>query len=101
MISKTNVNQYHHRISILFQSFLAGNLELDQLIMELSNIEDRHRQVTNTSGDMWFKFSQDDTLITTIEDLNRDLSSSSNREFALERLRESISLENELIIYYS
>lgn len=96
-----NVNQYHHRISILFQSYLAGNLELENLIIELRKIESYHRQLTNTSKDMWFKFSLDDTLITTIEDLDRDLSSSSNKELALERLRESISLENELLIYYS
>ena len=76
-------------------------MELDQLITELRTIEGYHRRLTDTSKDLWFKFSNDDTLITTIEDLDKDLSSTSNREFAMERLRESISLENELLIYYS
>lgn len=96
-----NVSQYHHRISILFQSYLAGDLELDLLITELRKIEDYHRGLTNTSKDLWFQFSQDDTLITTIEDLKKDLSSPSNRKFTLERIKESISLENELLIHYT
>lgn len=96
-----NVSQYHHRISILFQSYLTGDLELDLLITELRKIEDYHRGLTHTSKDLWFKFSQDDTLITTIDDLKKDLSSPSNRKFTLERIKESISLENELLIHYT
>lgn len=96
-----NVSQYHHRISILFQSYLVGDLELDLLITELRKIEDYHRGLTHTSKDLWFQFSQDDTLITTIEDLKKDLSSPLNGKYTLERIKESISLENELLIHYT
>ena len=50
---------------------------------------------------MWFKFSQDDSLATTIEDLQKDLANSRNADFTKERMREAINLENELFIYYS
>lgn len=96
-----NVNQYHHRISVLFQSYLAGNLEMENLITELRKIETYHRQQTKTSKDLWFQFSKDDTFVTTIDDLEKDLSSAKNKEYILERIGEGISLENELFIYYS
>lgn len=54
----------------------------------------------NSESSLWFKFSDDDTLVTTIDDLERDLSNS-NRDFTLERIKEVINLDQELFIHYS
>ena len=98
-----HLNQYSHRVSILFNDYLQNRLDLDGFIQKLRALEDLYRQ--NLKNDtqesfMWFKFSDDDTLVTTIGDLERDLSSS-NRDFTLERMREAINLDNELFIHYS
>jgi hypothetical protein len=95
-----NLNHFNHRISLLFQGHITGNLTLEELIKGLKGIEVMHRKSVQENGSLWFKFSEDDTMATTIVDLEKDLSDR-NREFTLERIRESISLENELSIYYS
>ena len=95
-----NITKYHHRTSLLFQSYLTQDLNLDELIQELRKIESLHRQTVSEEGSLWFKFSTDDTLVTSIDDLEKDLSNG-NREFTLERIGEGISLENEFLIYYS
>ena len=98
-----NLNQYNHRVSILFNEYLQNLLSLDDFIQKLRALEDLYKQ--NLKDDtqensIWFKFSEDDTLVTTIDDLERDLSNS-NRNFTLERMREAINLDNELFIQYS
>ena len=95
-----NLNHFNHRISLLFQGHITGNLTLDELITGLKVIETMHRKSEQENGSLWFRFSSDDTLATTIEELEKDLSDK-NRDFTSERIRESISLENELSIYYS
>ncbi|TDN95319.1 hypothetical protein DET49_102205 [Salegentibacter sp. 24] len=98
-----NLNQYSHRVSILFNEYLQNRVDLDEFIQKLRALENLYKQ--NLKSDtqenfMWFKFSEDDTLVTTIDDLERDLSNS-NRNFTLERMREAINLDNDLFIYYS
>lgn len=83
-----NPNQYCHRISILFNDYLQGHLDLKDLIQKLRAIEDLHKQNqkdVKSENTLWFKFSKDDSLVTTIDDLQKDLSNH-NREFTLERL---------------
>jgi arsenate reductase-like glutaredoxin family protein len=95
-----NLTQYNHRASVLFQNYLTHNLSLNELIKGLQKIENMHRLTVSEEGSLWFKFSIDDTLVTSIDDLQKDLSNA-NSEFTLERIGEGISLENELFIYYS
>ena len=95
-----NLNYYNHRVSVSFNSYLQGHINLDQLIQQLQRVEAQLRK-DKSQGSLWFKFSQDDSLATTISDLQKDLSDSKNRFFTLERMKEAINLENELFIYFS
>ncbi len=98
-----HLNQYSHRVSILFNDYLQNRLDLDKFIQKLRVVEKQYEQSLNyktPENSIWFKFSDDDTLVTTIGDLERDLSNS-NRGFTLERMREAINLDNELFIHYS
>lgn len=99
----SNPNQYSHRISILFNEYLKGHLELEELIERLRVIEALHMQSHNdnkSESTLWFRFSKDDTLVTTIDDLEKDLSNK-NREYTLEKIREALNVDQELTIYYS
>lgn len=87
-----NLNLYNHRVSVVFSNYLQGNITLDQLIQQLQRIEAQLKPDSSRST-LWFKFSQDDTLSTSIEDLKKDLSEVKNREFTLERMKEAINLE--------
>lgn len=95
-----NLNYYNHKISVSFNDYLQEHITLDQFIQQLRIVEAQLKQ-DKSQGSLWFKFSQDDSLATTIPDLQKDLSDAKNREFTMERMREAINLENELFIYYS
>ena len=98
-----NPNRYSHRISILFNNYLQGRLGLEEFIQKLRNIEAMHKGNlgdNNPEHPMWFKFSKDDSLVTTIDDLETDLSNN-NRDFILQRMREAIDVEQELFVHYS
>ncbi len=95
-----NLNLLNHRVSVAFSSYLQGDITLDQLIQQLQKIEAQVKE-NSPKDSLWFKFSQNDSLATTIEDLEEDLSGSKNRDFTLERMEEAINLKNELFIYYS
>ena len=90
----------HHRISLLFQGYLTQNIEIDDLISGLRVIESQYGNDARKQGTLWFKFSQDDTLSTDINELEKDLSCPVNREFAEERIRETLSLDNDLYIQF-
>ncbi len=99
----SNPNQYSHRISILFNEYIQGQLNTNQLIQKLRVIEAKYKENVkdvNSPNAIWFKFSQDDTLVTTIDDLAKDLSDD-NRDFTLERIREALNLDQELFVHYS
>ena len=101
--TSVNLKTYNHRISSLFQAYVTHSITKDELIEGLRKIETFHRntiQDTDPNKSMWFKFNEDDTVVTTIDDLAKDLSNS-NREFTMEHLKESLNLEGELFIYYS
>lgn len=95
-----NLTYYNHRVSVSFNNYLQGHIAPDQLIEELQKIEAQLRQ-DKPQGSLWFKFSEDDSLATSIADLRQDLSDARNKEFAMERMKQAINLENELFIYYS
>ena len=95
-----NLNLLNHSVSVAFSTYLQVNITLDQLIQQLQRIEAQLKSDSSQCS-LWFKFADDDTLSTSIEDLKKDLSDYRNREFTLERMREAINLENELFIHYS
>ncbi|UJH90941.1 hypothetical protein LZ575_19975 [Antarcticibacterium sp. 1MA-6-2] len=87
----------------MFNDYLQGQLELTEFIERLRTIEDMHKQAVNdTDSDsgLWFKFSEDDTIVSTINDLERDLADS-NRNYTLKRMREALNLDQELSVHYS
>jgi hypothetical protein len=95
-----NLNYYNHKVSVLFNDYFNEHVTLEQFIHQLKQVEAQLRQ-SDSKGSLWFQFSQDDSLATTIADLQKDLSDVRNREFTLERMKEAVNLENELFIYYS
>ena len=98
-----NPNQYSHRISILFNDYLQGHLDLKDLIQKLRAIEallKQNQKDLKSESTLWFKFSKDDSIVTTIDDLQKDLSNQ-NREFTVERIREALNVDQELSIHYS
>lgn len=98
-----DLKYFNHRVSILFNDYIQDQVSLDQFIHKLRMIQAWCKQTLDdqsTDKSIWFKFSADDTLVTTIDDLERDLLNS-NREFTLDRMREAINLEQEIFIHYS
>ena len=98
-----DLKYFNHRDSILFNDYIQDQVGLDQFIHKLRMIEAWHKQtIQDESSDksIWFRFAHDDTQVTSIDDLQRDLLNS-NRKFTLERMREAINLEQELFIQYS
>lgn len=55
-------------------------------------------------GTIWFKFSEDDTLATDIEDIRKTHHAGTygldNLNFLRERIRSAVSLEGELFVYF-
>ena len=99
-----NLIQYTSKISRLFASFLKDEITKVQLITELRIVEQYHKDlVQDKEGkDIWFKFSKDDNLVTTISDLDFDLIvGNKNRDYTIDQIKLAISLQGELLIYFS
>ena len=94
--------QYNSKVFNLFHEFLQNDNK-DKLETELKVLEQYHKDLTRTKNkEIWFKFSKDDTGATTISELISDLKiGSKNRNYRLKQLEESISLDGELLIFYS
>ena len=94
--------QYNSKVFNLFHEFLQNDNK-DKLETELKVLEQYHKDLTRTKNkEVWFKFSKDDTGATTISELISDLKiGSKNRNYRLKQLEESISLDGELLIFYS
>ena len=90
-----NYKKYRSTVLNLFADFLAGKIKDLYLIeMEIAN----YNPLTKKS--VWFKFSDDDTLATTIENLYQDLFSK-NEEFTRERMQFAIDNPKQFKIHYS
>lgn len=109
-ITTTMKNLIHYRFTVenLFFKFTKKQIDLDELITLLCMLEGEHRLVENLPNDdkgLWFKFGKDDTLATTISDIERTFmhDTKSNQEFLLERMESVCGLnpDNELQIFYS
>jgi hypothetical protein len=98
-----NLIQYRYPCEVNFYNYLqTGNL--DNLIKGLKRVEQLAKNEGTVSGDLWFKFSFDDTLATTIRDIETDLSlpaSHGNHKFLIERIKEAVDLNGTLEVYYS
>jgi hypothetical protein len=103
-------NLIHYRFTVenLFFKFTKKQIDLDELITLLCMLEGEHRLVENLPNDdkgLWFKFSKNDTLATTISDIERTFThdTRNNQEFLLERMESVCGLnpDNELRIFYS
>ena len=94
--------QYNSKVFNLFHEFLQNDNK-EKLETELKVLEQYHKDLTRTKNkEIWFKFSKDDTGATTISELISDLKiGSKNRNYRLEQMEESISLDGELLIFYS
>ena len=94
--------QYNSKVSNLFHEFLK-NGDANKLETELKTLEKYHKDLTRDKGkDIWFKFYKNDAGATTISELIRDLEvGNKNRNYRLEQLEETISLDGELQIFYS
>jgi len=96
-----NYKKYRSAVLNLFADFLAGKTTERKLKDELYLIE---MEIANynplTGKSVWFKFSDDDTLATTIENLYQDLFSK-NEEFTRERMQFAIDNPKQLQIYFS
>ena len=109
-ITTTMKNLIHYRFTVenLFFKFTKKQIDLDELITLLCMLEGEHRLVENLPNDdkgLWFKFSKNDTLATTISDIERTFThdTRNNQEFLLERMESVCGLnpDNELRIFYS
>lgn len=101
------LTQYNSKIAnLLFEYLQNGDKEKSEptLETELKTLEKYHKNLTQSKDnkEIWFKFSKDDTGATTISELISDLKiGSKNRNYRLEQVEESISLDGELLIFYS
>lgn len=103
-----NLIQYRYSCEEAMFEYLK-NRNVQNLIERLKHIEELHRKKIECTDDkkgMWFRFGNDDTLATTINDIERDLnlpSNSDNHELLIDRMKMVIDLnpETELLIYFS
>lgn len=99
-----NLIQYVSKVSRLFHSYLREEIDTPKLINELRVLEQYHRGLVqdNEGRAIWFKFSKDDTGCTTIDELAEDLRfGNKNKHYILDQMKSAISLQGELLIYFS
>ncbi len=110
------LTQYTYSCTEAMFNYIKSN-DLCALITKLKNIErhcvdsllndecltDKEILDITFSKRFWFKFGESDTLVTTIEDLERDLSSRTNKDFRIEsfELISGLNSKDELQVYFS
>lgn len=109
--NKRPLVQYQYKASELFYNFVEPGakhrLSLDELISGLKDLELEAKKAEGTSKWqkwLWFRFSVDDTLATTIADIQYTLSLPSNnrnRQLLIDKIKDAISLNGELLVYLS
>ncbi len=95
-----NYKKYRSTVINLFQSFLAEKINKKEFVSELYKIE-MELGGNEIDNDLWFRFSDDDTLITTVCNLDIDLEGSKNEKYVREQMQIAINNPKELKIYYS
>jgi|LakMenEpi03Aug12_release.lakeMendotaPanAssembly.Ray.scaffolds.fasta_scaffold713119_2 hypothetical protein len=98
-----NLIEYRFYCENLFFKFVKEQINISELENGLLNMENNigMKEVEPTK-EIWFKFSKDDTLCTTINNLIKDLNNPTNKEFRIVQMTDCYSLGgNELEIYFS
>jgi len=103
-----NLIQYRYSCEEAMFEFLKDD-DVTKLIEELKRIEQYHKGIIECTDDelgLWFKFGSDDTLATTIEDIEKDLnlpSNHGNHKLLIDKFLLAIdnNPETELMIYFS
>lgn len=112
-----NLIEYRFSCELLFFKYLKNQISTKELIDGLKAVEKRvirdHIERTEVDLDMsieeinecglWFKFGKDDTLVTTISDIEREVGNLNHRDFRMEAFERVVGLnpDNELEIYFS
>lgn len=103
-----NLIEYRYHIEELFFKFVTDKISLAEMISALKRLElTVQTKNENTEQGLWFKFGTQDTLCTTIDDLERDLNpNNKNYDFTFDRVVEAYTLrgvnnDGELFIYFS
>ena len=100
-----NLIEFRYSCEVNFYNYIQTR-NLDKLIEGLNRIEllIKNAGHSTVSGSLWFRFSDDDNLVTTKDDLIKDLSlpaSHSNHIFMVERIKDACDLNGEMKIYFS
>lgn len=106
-----NLGQYSYISINAFLKFLRNEIGKDLLIIELKKCENHYRDINNISisdpRKLWFRFGKHDTIVTTIKDIERDLSlptNHNNYKFMIEKFEivtSDTNPNNEIRIYFS
>lgn len=103
-----NLIQYRYNCEeAMFEFLKNGNVQ--NLIEKLERVEEHHSEEIECTDDekgIWFRFGSDDTLATTINDIERDLnlpSNHGNHKLLIDRMKMVIDLNSnvDLLIYFS
>lgn len=100
---KRNLIEYRYYCEINFYKFCTGQININELENRLLDIEyNIGMKNINLTSNIWFKFSKDDTLCTTINDLIKDLNNPINKEYRIQQMYNCYSLGGfDLEIYFS
>jgi hypothetical protein len=93
-----NYKKYRPIILTLFSNFLAEKIEKKELINSLYKIEIEVGNA-NPKKDLWFKFSDNDTLATTIANL--DIDYHQNKVFYKECMQFAVENPKQFKIHFS
>jgi hypothetical protein len=99
-------NQYKGGIITMFNNCINGKITVKELIEYLTIIENAIKSTYKKSNNkgLWFRFSESDTLVTTILDIKTDLSlpkNHNNYKFMVLNIGIATKNINEFQIYFS
>lgn len=97
------LNNYKKRITLLFEEFLNNEIDNNSFILKLYSFEMRIREENNfkSNENLWFKFYKDDSLATTIRNIEIDLKGNKNNyNYLIENLKIAVK-ENSLVVHFS
>jgi hypothetical protein len=100
-----NLIEFVYSCEVNFYNYIQTR-NLEKLIEGLKRVEYliKNAGYGTDSGSICFKFSDDDTLITTVDDLINDLSlpaSHSNHKLMVEKITNAVDLNGELKVFFS
>lgn len=99
-----NYLKYRPLVLSLFKDFLCGNITTTELHDKLHDIQDelgfnKHRRGNYKC--LWFKFTNDNTLCNTINNIICDTRSIKNGEYIRNMMQLAIDNPKDFKIYYS